>query len=86
MYIVLFLVWLLFNNYYAFDYKFLEIVLFGLFVCALVYIFIITLTPGTITLSLQRDKLIVHTLKKEYIEGFENSRLVRIAKRMEATK
>lgn len=43
----------------------------------------ITLTPGTITISLQDDKMIVHCLKKKYIEGFENSLLVRIAKRIE---
>ena len=156
MFIVLFLVWLLFNNYYALDVYFLEIVLFGLFVCALVYLFLIkftpitfkrdiklckkagwillyflvllkevivsnfkvllviinpkdkpcpeiisfdvgvktrllrtliansiTLTPGTITISLQRDKIIVHCLKKEFIEGFEDSQLVRIAKKIE---
>ena len=43
----------------------------------------ITLTPGTITISLQRDKIIVHCLKKEFIEGFEDSQLVRIAKKIE---
>ena len=157
MFILLFLIWLLFNNYYAWDIYFLEIVLFGLLVSGLVYfspikftrftfkrdlkfckkfpllilyflvlvkeiivsnikvLFIIlnpkdkpspeivsfnidlkthfmrtivansiTLTPGTITISLQRDKLIVHCLKKKFIEGFENSTLVRIAKRIEA--
>ena len=157
MFILLFLIWLLFNNYYAWDVYFLEIVLFGLGVCALVYLFMIkftrfnfnrdirfckkfpllilyfiillkeiivsnikvlsiiinpkdkpspeivsfnvylishfmrilivnsiTLTPGTITISLQRDKLIVHCLKKKFIDGFENSTLVRIAKRIEA--
>ena len=156
MFILLFLVWLLFNNYYALDIYFLEIILFGLFVCALVYLFVIkftpisfkrdvklckkagwfllyflvlfkevivsnfrvlliiinpkdkpcpeiisfnvdvktrlirtliansiTLTPGTITISLQRDKIIVHCLKKDFIEGFETSLLVRIAKRIE---
>lgn len=157
MFILLFLIWLLFNNYYAWDIYFLEIVLFGLLVSGLVYLFMIkftrftfkrdlkfckkfpllilyflvlvkeiivsnikvlfiilnpkdkpspeivsfnidlkthfmrtivansiTLTPGTITISLQRDKLIVHCLKKKFIEGFENSTLVRIAKRIEA--
>jgi multicomponent Na+:H+ antiporter subunit E len=149
-------VWLLFNNYYALDVYFFEIVLFGLFVCSLVYLFIIkftpisfkrdiklckkagwillyflvlvkevvisnfkvllvilnpkdkpspeivsfdidvktrlirtlvansiTLTPGTISISLQRDKIIVHCLKKEFIEGFEDSQLVRIAEKIE---
>ena len=157
MFILLFLIWLLFNNYYAWDIYFLEIVLFGLLVSGLVYLFMIkftrftfkrdlkfckkfpllilyflvlvkeiivsnikvlfiilnpkdkpspeivsfnidlkthfmrtivansiTLTPGTITISLPRDKLIVHCLKKKFIEGFENSTLVRIAKRIEA--
>ncbi len=156
VFILLFLIWLIFNNYYALDAVFLEIVLFGLVVCALIYLFIIkltpisfkkdiifckkifwiilyllvllkevmisnikvlmvilnpkdhpnpeivsinvelksqfvrtliansiTLTPGTITISLQDDKMIVHCLKKKYIEGFENSLLVRIAKRIE---
>lgn len=159
MFLLLFLVWLLFNNYYALDVRFLEIALFGLVVCGLVYLFIIkctpftlkkdlkicrklpwlllylivlfkevmvsnikvlsvivnpkdqpnpeivsinvnlhspflraliansiTLTPGTITISLQDDKMIVHCLKKKYIEGFENSLLVRIARRIEAEK
>ncbi len=156
MCVLLFLIWLLFNNYYALDVQFLEIVLFGLAVCGLIYLFIIkctpftfkkdlkicrklpwlalylivllkevmvsnvkvlavilnpkdqpnpeivsidvdvhspflrnliansiTLTPGTITISLQDDKIIVHCLKKKYIEGFENSLLVRIARRIE---
>lgn len=156
MFILLFIIWLIFNNYYALDIAFLEIVLFGLAVCALIYLFIIkltpitfkkdikickkilwillyllvllkevmvanikvlmvilnpkdkpnpeivsfnvyiksqflrtliansiTLTPGTITISLQDDRLIVHCLKKKYIEGFENSTLVNIAKRIE---
>ena len=157
MFILLFTIWLLFNNYYAWDVYFLEIFLFGLGVCTLIYLFIIkftpmnfkrdiklckrcylvilyglvllkevmvsnikvlkiilsrkekaepeivsfnvdlkthfmrtliansiTLTPGTITISLQRDKIIVHCLRKEFIEGFENSTLVKIAKRIEA--
>ena len=159
MFILLFLIWLLFNNYYAWDIYFLEIVLFGLFVCSLVYLFVIkftpitfkrdlkismnvlwillyflvlikeviianvkvlkiilsrkdkpepeivtfnlpvkskllrvmlanaiSLTPGTITISLQDDKYIVHCLKKEFIEGFEDSQLVRIIKRIEGGK
>ena len=47
MFILLFLIWLLFNNYYAWDIYFLEIVLFGLFVCSLVYLFVIKFTPIT---------------------------------------
>lgn len=44
----------------------------------------ITLTPGTITVDLKDDHFIVYCLNKDLMEGFENSTLVRIARRMEA--
>ena len=47
MFILLFLIWLLFNNYYAWDIYFLEIVLFGLLVSGLVYLFMIKFTRFT---------------------------------------
>lgn len=46
----------------------------------------ITLTPGTITISQTQTCFIVHCLKKEYIDGFENSSLVKILSKMEAAK
>ena len=44
----------------------------------------ITLTPGTITVDLEGDVLVVYSLRRDMIDGFEDSKLVRIAKRMEA--
>ncbi len=44
----------------------------------------ITLTPGTITVDLEDDHFIVYSLKRELIDGFENSTLVHLAKKMEA--
>lgn len=44
----------------------------------------ITLTPGTITVDLEKDHFVVYSLRKDLIDGFENSTLVRLAKRMEA--
>jgi len=46
----------------------------------------ITITPGTITISETDSHFLVHCLKREYIEGFENSLLCRILLRMEASK
>ena len=43
----------------------------------------ITLTPGTITISLTEDEFVVHALRGEYIEGIENSVLLKILKKME---
>ena len=43
----------------------------------------ITLTPGTITVDLENDHFTVYCLNKELMEGFENSTLVKIARRME---
>ena len=43
----------------------------------------ITLTPGTITVDLEGDHFIVYCLDKTMIEGFENSTLVKLARKME---
>lgn len=43
----------------------------------------ITLTPGTITVDLENDHFIVYCLDKTMIEGFENSTLVKLARKME---
>ncbi len=44
----------------------------------------ITLTPGTITVSVEGDEFCVHCLDKGMAEGMENSDFVRILRRMEA--
>lgn len=41
----------------------------------------ITLTPGTITVFQERDRFIVHALRKEYAEDLRNSSFVRILKK-----
>jgi multicomponent Na+:H+ antiporter subunit E len=38
----------------------------------------ITLTPGTITLSVEDDKLVIHGLRRENIEGVVNSEIEKI--------
>ena len=43
----------------------------------------ITLTPGTITISLTENELVVHALRKEYLEGIDNSKLLKILMKME---
>ena len=43
----------------------------------------ITLTPGTITVSLTGDKLLVHCLDKSLSEGMEDSVFVRLLRKME---
>lgn len=43
----------------------------------------ITLTPGTITISLEEDKLVVHCLDKAMSEGMEDSVFERLLKKME---
>ncbi|MBQ7559439.1 MAG: Na+/H+ antiporter subunit E [Synergistaceae bacterium] len=43
----------------------------------------ITLTPGTITVSLEGNEFLVHALNKEIADGLENSLFERILKRME---
>ena len=43
----------------------------------------ITLTPGTITVSLTDDKLLVHCLDKSLSEGMEDSVFVQLLRKME---
>lgn len=43
----------------------------------------ITLTPGTITVSMTDDDLLVHCLDKSLSEGMEDSIFVRLLKKME---
>lgn len=43
----------------------------------------ITLTPGTITVSLDGDRLIVHALDRDFIDGIEDSVFVRLLERAE---
>lgn len=43
----------------------------------------ITLTPGTITVSLEEDELVVHCLDKSLAEGMEDSIFVKILEEME---
>ena len=156
MFLVIFLIWLLLNAHFAWDIQFLQIVLFGLALSLIIYLFVIkftsfnfktdvffvthlhlfiayavvlfynviisnfkiivlilkpheapkpmivsfnvplesallrailansiTLTPGTITISCTNEHFIVHCLKKEYFEGFENSTLVKLLLKME---
>ena len=45
----------------------------------------ITLTPGTITVSLEGDKLLVHALNREIAHGLEGSVFERLLERMERT-
>ena len=44
----------------------------------------ITLTPGTIAVSLTEDKLLVHCLDKSLSEGMDDSVFVRLLQKMEA--
>jgi len=44
----------------------------------------ITLTPGTITVSLEGSEFYVHCLDREFAEGMENSVFVKLLKKMEA--
>ena len=43
----------------------------------------ITLTPGTITVSLTGDQLLVHCLDRSLSEGMEDSVFVRLLQKME---
>ena len=43
----------------------------------------ITLTPGTITIDLDENNYTVHALRFEYIDGIENSNLLKLLKKME---
>ena len=44
----------------------------------------ITLTPGTITVSVEGDHFFVHCLDRELAEGMEESVFVELLKQMEA--
>ncbi len=46
----------------------------------------ITLTPGTITVSVENDSFCVHCLDREFAEGIEDSVFVKQLKEMEALK
>ncbi len=46
----------------------------------------ITLTPGTITVSLNEDELVVHCLDNSLAEGMEDSMFVRMLEEMEEKK
>ena len=46
----------------------------------------ITLTPGTITVSLTEDEYVVHCLDEELAEGMEDSVFVQKLHKMEGTK
>ena len=43
----------------------------------------ITLTPGTITVSMTDDNLLVHCLDKSLAEGMEDSAFVKLLEKME---
>ena len=43
----------------------------------------ITLTPGTITVSVEDDRFCVHCLDKELAEGMEDSVFVKLLEEME---
>ena len=43
----------------------------------------ITLTPGTITISLEEDELVIHCLDKTIAEGIENSTFEQLLERMD---
>lgn len=45
----------------------------------------ITLTPGTITVSLEEDELVVHCLDKSLAEGIEDSVFVKMLEKLERT-
>ena len=46
----------------------------------------ITLTPGTITIDLKDDEFVVHALRFEYIDGIDQSKLLKVLKKMEGCK
>ena len=46
----------------------------------------ITMTPGTITVSLTEDEYVVHCLDEELAEGMEDSVFVQKLHKMESTK
>ena len=46
----------------------------------------ITLTPGTITVSLEGNDFYVHCLDKEFAEGIDSSAFVELLQKMEAVQ
>ena len=44
----------------------------------------ITLTPGTITVALEEDELIVHALDVDLVRGIDDSVFVHMLRKMEA--
>jgi multicomponent Na+:H+ antiporter subunit E len=46
----------------------------------------ITLTPGTITLKMINDELVIHCLKEEYIASLENLEFEKILLKVEGNK
>ena len=46
----------------------------------------ITLTPGTITVSMEEDELVVHCLDKSLAEGIEDSCFVKVLEKMERSQ
>lgn len=45
----------------------------------------ITLTPGTITVTLEGDEFLVHCLDRDFADGIENSVFERLLRKMEET-
>ncbi len=45
----------------------------------------ITLTPGTITLSLEGPFITVHAIDKDFLDGIEESKFIQLLRRIEAT-
>ena len=43
----------------------------------------ITLTPGTITVTLEEDEYVVHCLDKELAEGMNHSKFVELLEKLE---
>lgn len=46
----------------------------------------ITLTPGTITVSLEGDELVVHCLDRDFAEGLDDSIFVKLLHKLEGTE
>lgn len=44
----------------------------------------ITLTPGTITVSVAEDEFVVHALDADFVRGLNDSEFIRVLKKMEA--
>jgi multicomponent Na+:H+ antiporter subunit E len=52
MLVIIFLVWLLLNAYFAFDMQFLQIVLFGIVLSTIIYIFMIKFTKWNLKMDI----------------------------------